>query len=115
MKFPYVIIYSLNRSTNGLTGKTQGLALQYWFRGDEYDNHYAEIYFDNDENDNVDNLGGGDDGGGGALLFSWFYLVDDDYGLNQMEASTGTIVPYEDFVLEKLLVTRDSRNQLLDS
>lgn len=35
---------------------------------EEYDNDYAENYFDNGENDDFDNLGdggGGDEGGGG--------------------------------------------------
>ena len=37
---------------------------------EEYDNDYAENYFDNGEGDDVDDLGGGggDDGGGGMLI-----------------------------------------------
>lgn len=39
---------------------------------EEYDNDYAENYFDNGENDDMDDLGGsggGDDGGGGMYQF----------------------------------------------
>ena len=35
---------------------------------EEYDNDYAENYFDNGEGDDLDDLGGGgDDGGGGGI------------------------------------------------
>lgn len=37
---------------------------------EEYDNDYAENYFDNGEGDDFDDLGGGgggDDGGGGGM------------------------------------------------
>lgn len=41
---------------------------------EEYDNDYAENYFDNGEGDDLDDLGvggGGDDGGGGETLCSF--------------------------------------------
>lgn len=41
---------------------------------EEYDNDYAENYFDNGEGDDLDDLGGGgggDDGGGGKTLYSF--------------------------------------------
>jgi DNA-directed RNA polymerase III subunit RPC7 len=34
---------------------------------EEYDNDYAENYFDNGENDDMDDLGGGGDDGGGVF------------------------------------------------
>lgn len=42
---------------------------------EEYDNDYAENYFDNGEGDDLDDLGGGgggDDGGGGEMLYFFF-------------------------------------------
>lgn len=41
---------------------------------EEYDNDYAENYFDNGEGDDLDDLGGGgggDDGGGGEKICSF--------------------------------------------
>jgi len=35
---------------------------------EEYDNDYAENYFDNGEGDDMDELGGGGDDGGGKLI-----------------------------------------------
>lgn len=40
---------------------------------EEYDNDYAENYFDNGEGDDFDDLGGGDEGGG--EFFSTVLLV----------------------------------------
>lgn len=43
---------------------------------EEYDNDYAENYFDNGENDDMDDLGGGgggDEGGGGTWIIFIFY------------------------------------------
>ena len=53
---------------------------------EEYDNDYAENYFDNGEEDDLDDLGGGgggDDGGGKGILhdciyiFTYFTLIGD--------------------------------------
>lgn len=42
---------------------------------EEYDNDYAENYFDNGENDDMDDLGGGGGGDDGAGTFNLFIFV----------------------------------------
>lgn len=48
---------------------------------EEYDNDYAENYFDNGEGDDNDELGGGgggDEGGGMGLLFPFYHTARPD-------------------------------------
>ena len=47
---------------------------------EEYDNDYAENYFDNGEGDDVDDLGGGGgDDGGGMLIATWALIFRTNY------------------------------------